>query len=660
MVSETVSEDRDHVLIADDQPENVLILDSVLGDLYTVHGASDGEAALVYVRSGAPVDLILLDVLMPGLDGFEVCRQLKADPATRDIPILFLTGLNSDADEARGLSLGAEDFIHKPISPSVVLARVRNHLRLRRATRLLRERSEDMERLATDAAGLGIWDYDVASNHMAWNDQMFRQYGISKPGFTNGFVDLFSNIHPDDIERMKREYSVALEGERDIVSEFRVVRPDGDIRVLKASATIRRDASGNPVRLLGTNWDVTDYRRALEDLNRAKTQAEAANVAKSNFLAAMSHELRTPLNAIIGFGQLLHAMETRPDVLEQLDIICQAANSLLKIIQDILDISKIESGRVVIDHQVFDLEDELRLVGRYFAPEVRRKKLDYKVSIAPDLPLRLIGDCGMLRQILVNLIGNAVKFTARGGIEVMAETVDRSRPDGKLVLAFHVVDTGPGIREDSQTRIFDIFEQEDNSSTRRYGGVGLGLAIAKRLVNLMGGKLWLRSTPGVGSRFSFTALVEPAYAHSERQRSGAWALSGTVNGGASVLVVEDDRFSRKLIVGLLSKAGHHVLFAEDGLAALDMLRTRSFDLVLMDIQLPEIDGLDLTRRIRAGTIPGCDPALPIIALTAHALREDKARCLNHGVTAYCSKPISVNEFLDLVQNTLKGESESGS
>lgn len=646
-----VSDAPTHILIADDQVDNVLVLQEILGGLYTTHAVYDGESLLRHVEAGAPIDLILLDIVMPGLDGFEVCRKLRARPDCRDLPILFLTGLESDADEAYGLSLGAVDFIHKPISPAVVLARVGNHLALARANRLLRERNEDMERLATRAAGLGIWDYDVAGDRMSWNDEMFLLYGLSRQDVGGGFPDLFSAIHPDDAARMKRDYGLALEGERDIASEFRIVRPDGDIRVLKANATIRRNGAGAPIRLLGTNWDVTDYRRAVEEMALAKTRAEAANVAKSNFLATMSHELRTPLNAVIGFAQLLRLDETRPEVREQLDIIWRSATNLTKLIQDILDLSKVESGKLTLDCHQFTLSDELSLVAAYFQAAMREKGLEFRVGVGRDVPPHLHGDAGLLRRVLINLLGNAVKFTARGRVEM---TVDRlcPRADGKVGLEFHVSDSGVGIKPENQERIFDIFEQEDNSSTRRYGGVGLGLAISKLLVTLLGGAIRLRSAPGVGSRFSFSVVMEPA---AEEGAHGAETLVAPLipASGARVLVVEDDRVDRLLMTDILARNHCQVTVAETGEAALALLTRRRFDLVLMDIQLPVVGGIEVVRRVRAGTVEHCDPGVPIIAVTAHAMRADRARFLGHGVDAYVSKPIDVDEFLGVVTTTLR-------
>ncbi len=642
-----MTEEKSHILIADDQPENILVLDDILGGTYTVHGVPDGDAALRYLSDGKPADLILLDVVMSGLDGFGVCRRLKANPATRDIPIIFLTGLESDADEALGLSLGAEDFIHKPVSPSIVLARVKNHLKLSRATRLLRERGEDMEHLATEAAGLGVWDYDVSGDHLAWNDEMFRLHGVPRRTLSGAFEDLLIHVHPEDRERMERDYRRALAGEAGIATEFRIIRPDGDTRVFKANAAVRRNSDGKPIRLLGTNWDVTDYRRA-------QARAEAASIAKSNFLAIISHELRTPLNAISGFGQLLRATVTRPDWRDQLDIICQASDNLGQIIQDILDLSSIEAGRISIAPRPFALLDELSLMSRYFQIEVQRKRLDFTMAIGKGVPSHLVGDSRLLRQVLVNLIGNAVKFTADGSIELAVDVVGGTDREGPIKLAFRVTDTGPGIREENQARIFDVFEQEDNSSTRRHGGVGLGLAIASRLVDRLGGSIELRSEVGFGSCFSFTVVMTRGTAAA----AGAAAYDtlppiSDLFPDAAVLVVEDDRPSLKLMLELLAGTNWSVALAEDGKAALHLVRKRRFDLVLLDVQLPEIDGMEVTRQIRRGEHQRCDPTIPIIAISAHAMPEDKARFLGCGMTAYLSKPLDAGALMNTIRAVLQ-------
>ncbi|CAK0748996.1 putative Histidine kinase [Azospirillaceae bacterium] len=670
-----------HILIADDQPENILVLDDILGRFYTVHSVSNGRAALEHINSGNIVDLILLDVVMPDIDGFEVCRYLKENASTRDIPVIFLTGLESDADEAQGLSLGAEDFIHKPVSPPVVLARVKNHLKLSRATRILRERSEDMERLATEAARLGVWNYDIGGSHLTWNDEMFRLHDIPQGEFSFNFSDMLRHVHPDDIERMMCKYQQALDGQGDIASEFRVVRRDGDIRVFKVNATVRRNAMGKPTRLLGGHWDVTDYRRALEELEQAKTRAEAASVAKSNFLAIMSHELRTPLNAISGFGQLLRDVVHKPEWKEHLDTICQASDNLLRIIQDILDVSSIEAGRPMVEPRPFVLLDELALMTKYFQLEVQRKNLGFSVTIGQGVPSHLIGDARLLRQTLINLIGNAVKFTSEGGVEIAVELLDVVRQnnqkndqsqenilstslkstdtfsdcDDSMLLAFHITDTGPGVKEENQSRIFEIFEQEDNTSTRHYGGVGLGLAIANRLAHLLGGRIELHSTAGKGARFSLIVemarwTVRNGVITARHSLSPAIiASSSDVSSEARVLVVEDDRFCLRLVVELLAETGWRVSIAEDGKTALHLLKEQRFDLVLLDIQLPEIDGLEVTRQIRSGKIDDCDPNIPIVAITAHAMPNDSVCFLQHGVTAYLNKPFNVKEFISVVR-----------
>jgi len=509
-----------------------------------------------------------------------------------------------------------------------------------------------MERmtLATTAAGVGIWEYYPASRSVSWNDEMFRLYGIERHQFSGRLEEWAALIQVEDREPLIAAYRQMFTGGRDCDLEFRIVRGDGTVRVVKSFASVKRDPAGRPLRLLGTNWDVTGYRQALAELSDAKRHAEAANVAKSTFLATMSHELRTPLNVIIGFGEWLRASETSAERLEFLDMICEAGSNLLRLINDILDLSKIEAGKITVDAADFDLGAELRAVESMFRTEAVRKSLALSVVLAPGLPARLRGDAGLLRQVLMNLVGNALKFTESGGIRLEAEPVASPAAEGALVeVLFHVTDTGIGIKAEHQSRIFDMFEQGEYSLSRQFGGSGLGLAISRRLVTLLGGRIWLESAPSLGSRFSFTAVFEPAATATRASDAPALPLPLNPVVAGSVLVVEDDRFSRRLMSHVLEHNGFHVVAAEDGRQALGALGQGRFDVVLLDIELPELNGVELIRRIRGGQVAGCDPALPIIAATAYAMRGDREQFLREGANDYLSKPIAIAKLLSTIR-----------
>lgn len=396
--------------------------------------------------------------------------------------------------------------------------------------------------------------------------------------------------------------------------------------------------------------------QAEHDLRVAKEDAEQANRAKSRFLAMMSHELRTPLNVVVGFTELLQGDEANPKRREQLDMIRQAAHSLLRLIEDILDLSRIEAGKISIDIADFDLTQELHEIGSLFRPDATAKGLALDISIAPALPVLLRGDVGLLRSVLNNLVSNAIKFTDAGRIEVkVGQAGVVADDDRRLAIAFHVSDTGIGIKPNNHARIFEMFEQEDASLARRYNGSGLGLAISKKLVSVLGGQIWVQSEPNVGSCFSFTAEFEiggpAAAAPPLAPASGDLTVRRNPH---RVLLVEDDPPSRKVLSQILVQAGFYVATAGDGAKALALYERSDFDLIVMDLHLPIMDGVEAVRRIRSGTVAGRNAAIPIIAVTAYALRGDRERFLGYGVTDYIAKPIDMAQLMNAIDGVLCG------
>ena len=407
--------------------------------------------------------------------------------------------------------------------------------------------------------------------------------------------------------------------------------------------------------------EIAEHKRTEAKLQRARKKAEAATRAKSSFLANMSHEIRTPLNAVIGMTDLALRAEDDESRARFLQIVKEAGGSLLAVINDILDFSKVEARKLSLQRIPFDLLEALEKTLDVHSFQAGQKGLDLRLEIAKDVPRFLRGDPGRLRQVVHNLLANAIKFTPAGRVTVTVQPAELpgvpaladTGSDGRVRLMCCVIDTGIGIQPDKQRAVFRSFEQADGSITRQYGGTGLGLAISRHLVELMDGAMTMDSEPDRGSTFCFTAAFEP----SDREEvllAGADTVCGPVDlPPLDVLVVEDSALNRELVETFLSSRGHRVVTAENGRQALDALAGQAFDVVLMDVQMPLMDGVTAVRRIRKGRRKlAVSRNLPVIALTAHAMQEDRERFLAAGMTDYIAKPIDLDHLLVVMARVL--------
>jgi len=463
---------------------------------------------------------------------------------------------------------------------------------------------------------------------------------------------IFEKSHPDEREAM-RQASIAntrsrtpflWDGRFEVRGKYRWLRFDSLITPLTDGQILSTGVISDVTEEIESTRTLSESRRELQ---AAKEAAEAANHSKSEFLANMSHEIRTPMNAILGMIHLALSEELPLSVRDRLVKTHSAAKTLLSILNDILDFSKIEAGRMDLEEIPFDLDECLQTIHDLFLLEVQTKGLSFATEVSADVPRSLCGDPFRLRQVLSNLIGNAIKFTSHGGIN-LAVAVDDQTSDG-LRLRFSVRDTGIGIDPAKATHLFRPFSQADTSTTRLFGGSGLGLAISRSLVQMLGGEITLSSQPGEGSDFSFTACFREASQFASASATDDYD-SFQLRSCADILLVEDNLFNQEVAKGILELEGHHVNLAENGLQAVELFTRQHFDIVLMDLHMPTMGGMEATRKIR--DLPGGD-IVPVIALTAAATSEDISLSRDSGMDAHVSKPFDPAELNQTIQYFLR-------
>jgi PAS domain S-box-containing protein len=509
-----------------------------------------------------------------------------------------------------------------------------------KAARDAAEEAIAQARRAERLSGVGHWRYDVAKGVLTWSEQMYRIYGLEPTPEGPTLQTLIDVCHPDDRERVLERRARYKDADAPPL-EARVLRPDGQIRHIVSLDNLERDSGGRPMIRYGTLQDVTERKLAEAELQDARQRAEAAAAAKAAFLANMSHELRTPLTSITGFSRLLEDRTDLPAEARHFTRrIREASEALLAIINDVLDFSKIEAGQTGLRSEPLSIEQLTEEVAGLLSIQALAKGVNLKVELDPLAPPLVAGDVARLRQVLLNLVANAVKFTDDGAV-----TVRTRYAPGTQRLRVEVSDTGPGIAPDAVARLFERFSQAEDSINRSHGGTGLGLAISKGIVELMGGQIGVETATGQGSSFWFEVPAPPCAVEAAAE-ARAEAPAPVAPGPISLLVVDDTAVNRELLRLMLEPLGLHIEEASGGAEGIEAASRRRFDLILMDVRMPGVDGLQAARAIRASG--RANAATPIIALTADVQAEAAAACLAAGMDDVVAKPIAPQALLTAI------------
>jgi PAS domain S-box-containing protein len=654
---------KNSILVVDDETMNLEVLRSILSPDYTLYMTKSGASALEMAGKYMP-DLILLDIIMPGMDGFEVLQTLKTAEKTRDIPVIIITGLDRYENEEKGLELDAADFIRKPFNAKIVKARVRHHIQSVNQIRAIQQYAHSMqltlskmEAIVDNFRGV-IWSVDNEGVITSFNGQYLDTIGIS-PAFLIGKniqIAREKKRHPDIIENIEKTFR---DGSQDWQSEV------GNV-VFRSHTTPIHDNDGILMGVVGSSYDVTELIKLHQELEAAVKAAEAANRSKSSFLARMSHEIRTPLNAVLGISEIQLQNEILPpDVKEAFARIFNSGNLLLGIINDILDISKVEAGKLELIQECYDVSSMINDTVFLNMIKYENKPIEFTLNVDENVPATLYGDELRIKQILNNVLSNAFKYTDEGEVEL---AINAKYTGDAVTIVFSVRDTGQGMTGEQLNKLFDEYSRFNLETNKTTEGTGLGMGITRNLVQLMNGEIFAESEPGKGSLFTVRLPqgktgAEPLGREAaeklrqfrlnyETKTKNIHIVREPIPFG-KVLVVDDMDMNLYVTKGLLSLYGLQIDTALSGYEAIEKIKCGGYNMVFMDHMMPGMDGIETTREIRK--LGPEYETLPIIALTANAVSGVKEMFLAAGFNGFLSKPIPTQELDEVIKKWLSPE-----
>lgn len=632
-----------NVLIVDDREENIVALKALIHreDINIITTTSPNEALKLAWENS--ISIALVDVQMPDIDGFELVDMLKANPRTKDILVIFVTAISKETKYAvKGYNSGAVDYLYKPLDPYVTAAKVDSFIQLATTQNLLKQKNEELENFAIvinncadiicaiEAKTLRIKTVSPAVERTIG----YKQAEVIDKKMTD-FVD----------EELKDEFVAALnkmaKSKTTTSFETRFTSFSGEKIWFECRVTYKSDTF-----FLNAS-DISHQKQYATELINAKEEALKAKKVKEVFLANMSHELRTPINGIIGISSILQNTELTATQLEMVKLLEVSSQSLLGVVNDILDISKIESGKFSINNKEINLTELLKSVTDILRFKANEKLIDLKLEIANDVPYYIMADALRLNQILMNLLSNAIKFTNKG--EVKLKVSRTSASEKSVSLKFEVSDTGIGIPKNRLANVFESYEQADEDTAIKYGGTGLGLTIVKKLVDLMNGELTAESIVEKGSKFTFTANFKL------QQDNAGLIIKFTPNlksfKGIKILIAEDNLVNQFMVKKILTSWEVETETVDTGFKAVEMLQKQDFDLILMDTHMPEMGGFEAARKIRA-EFQSPKKDVKIISLSAAILEEEKAAALDAGMDDILTKPFVLEDLHRIISKVL--------